>query len=111
MNTLRISEPLVRGRHFWQAHVEALAQSGLSRREYCRRHNLSYHTATYWLRKLPQAVVGGESSFALVEVPTRLPAHSPLRLHIGSSYMIELGPDFDEATLVRTLAVLEQGRC
>ncbi|MFV0437527.1 MAG: IS66 family insertion sequence element accessory protein TnpA, partial [Desulfopila sp.] len=27
----------------WQAHVKALAQSGLSRAEYCRRHSLSYH--------------------------------------------------------------------
>ena len=45
-------------------YVEALAQSGLSRREYCRQHNLSYHAATYWLRKLPQAVVEGEPSFS-----------------------------------------------
>jgi hypothetical protein len=36
------------------------------------------------LRKLPQAVVKGEPSFSLIEVPTRLPAQSPLRLHIGS---------------------------
>jgi hypothetical protein len=109
MDTARIQEALVRGRHFWQPHVEALAQSGLSRREYCRQHNLSYHAATYWLRKLPQAVVKGESSFSLIEVPTRLAAHSPLRLHIGSC-MIELDPGFDQATLARTLAVLEQGR-
>jgi hypothetical protein len=109
MNTARIQEPLVRGRHFWQPHVEALAQSGLSRREYCRQHNLSYHAVTYWLRKLPQAVVKGDPSFSLIEVPTRLAAHSPLRLHIHSC-MIELDPGFDQATLSRTLAVLEQGR-
>lgn len=109
MNTAPILEPLVQGRHFWQPHVEALAQSGLSRREYCRQHNLSYHSATYWLRKLSQAVVKGEPSFSLIEVPNRLAAQSPLRLYIGSC-MVELDPGFDQATLARTLAVLEQGR-
>lgn len=109
MNSPRIQEPLARGQNFWQDHVEALAQSGLSRREYCRRHNLSYHAATYWWRKLPQAAVTGEPSFSLIEVSNRLAARSPLRLYIGSC-MIELDPGFDQATLARTLAVLEQGR-
>jgi hypothetical protein len=30
------------GRRFWLAHVRALAESEFSRREYCRRHQLSY---------------------------------------------------------------------
>ncbi len=36
----------------WKAHAEAQRQSGLSRAEYCRRHNLSYHALTYWVKKL-----------------------------------------------------------
>ena len=40
------------GVRFWQAHLRALGGSGLSRREYCRRHHLSYHALTYWVRKL-----------------------------------------------------------
>lgn len=36
---------------FWMAHVDAQAESGLNRAEYCRHHKLSYHTLTYWQRK------------------------------------------------------------
>jgi len=39
------------GRRFWLAHVRALAESGFSRREYCRHHQLSYDCLTYWVRK------------------------------------------------------------
>lgn len=115
MSTLRCQDIPRQGQRFWQSHTEALAKSGLSRREYCLRHNLSYHAMTYWVRKQSHATSGRSASVTLVEVPVRLPTLSipsstPLRLHTESRYMIELGPNFDEATLVRTLAVLERGR-
>lgn len=34
------------GHRYWQAHVRALKANGLSRREYRRRHHLSYHALT-----------------------------------------------------------------
>ena len=37
-------------RHYWQRHVRAQQESGLSRAEYCRQQNLSYHALTYDLR-------------------------------------------------------------
>ena len=49
-----IAESRVR---FWQTHVRALTANGLSRRAYCRRHQLSYHALTYWVRKFRQAPV------------------------------------------------------
>jgi len=53
VNTTNYTAPKDRRRcRFWQAHVKALADSGLSRREYCRRHHLAYHALTYWVRKL-----------------------------------------------------------
>ena len=95
--------------HFWQAPIKTLARSGLSRSEYCRRYDLSYHAFTYWLRKHRSAET--QSPLALVEV--RISALSlaprstvPLRLHLGSSCMAELEPDFDETTLRRVFAVL-----
>ena len=72
---------------FWQAHVRALATSGLSRRAYCRRHQLSYHALTYWVR---------------------VPA-SGFRLHLGDGRLLEIAADFDQASLGRLLGVLEQG--
>lgn len=100
------------GRQFWQAHVEALAESGISRREYCRRHNLSYHALTYWVRK-QQSSIKSRPPFALVELPVRsaLPMRreeAAFRLHLGYGRMLEIEPDFDEAALGRILTVLER---
>jgi hypothetical protein len=98
------------GVRFWQAHVRALGGSGLSRREYCRRHHLSYHALTYWVRKLRPA--GPRSSLpALVEVPAcSLPLlrKSAFRLHLDQGRLLEIESDFDEAGLGRLLRVLEQ---
>ncbi len=41
-----------RNRRRWEAHLKAAAKSGLSRAEYCRRHNLSYHAMGYWHKRL-----------------------------------------------------------
>ena len=105
-----ITESRVR---FWQAHVRALAASGLSRRGYCRRHELSYHALTYWVRKFRQ-VPAHASPPALVEVPLCPPAlvhrsGPPFRLHLGDDRLLEIEADFDAASLGRLLGVLEPG--
>mgnify|MGYP001810024427 FL=1 len=102
------------GPRFWQAHVKALAESGFSRSEYCRRHNLSYHALTYWVRKYG-ANTKSNPPLALVEVPVRsaLPVRRPqaaIRLHLAAGTMLEIEPDFDQAALDRILTVLERQR-
>ena len=58
---MTLSSSLTESRvRFWQAHVRALAASGLSRRDYCCRHQLSYHALTYWVRKFRQVPVQGK---------------------------------------------------
>ena len=85
MNTANHIAPKDRGR-FWQAHVKALADSGLSRREYCRRHHLAYHALTYWVRK-QGASNTAVAQLSLVEVP--LPHRQSLRLG-GSAFRLYL---------------------
>lgn len=102
------------GSRFWQAHVNALARSGYSRSEYCRRHNLSYHALTYWVNKQP-ASNKATPRLALIEVSNPLAepmrrTEAALRLHLGGNLMIEIEPDFDDATLGRILTVLAQQR-
>ena len=99
-------------RRFWQAHVEALAASGLSRREYCRRHHLAYHVLTYWVHK-QGASSTAISQLSLVEVP--LPHRQPLRLggsafrlYLQRGHLVEIDTDFDQDALRRLLSVLEQ---
>ena len=40
------------GLAYWQAHIHALAMSGLSRAEYCRRHKIAASSLRYWQKKL-----------------------------------------------------------
>ena len=98
----------------WQAHVQAFRRSGLSRAEYCRRQNISYHALGYWQRKLsgpgaigtvpalvPVALAGNITS------PFSSPGRAALRVILPGRLAIEVGDGFSPATLNRLLATLE----
>ena len=96
----------------WQAHVNALAKSELSRAEYYRQHNLSYHALTYWKRKLSRP-----SSNKTTLVPVTLPAalmrngvqhnQAELQIILPGKLSVAVGNNFSPATLSRLLTVLE----
>jgi hypothetical protein len=94
----------------WQAHVKAFAQSGLSRAEYCRQHNLSYYAMIYWQRKLSR----NSNSLTLVPVALHVSeknnsvsARAELQLILPGKATIAVGDNFSPATLNRLLSVLE----
>lgn len=99
-------------RRFWQAHVKAFKQSGFNRSEYCRRHDLSYHAMTYWLRRQKHSNSSAQKGMNLVQLPLS-PTNrdqsgaQAIVLRVGSRYVIELGQDFNQTTLSRVLSVLE----
>lgn len=37
---------------FWEAHVHAWQDSGISKAMYCREHELQYHQFIYWVSKI-----------------------------------------------------------
>ena len=96
----------------WQAHVNAAEKSGLSRAEYCRRYNLSYHTMTYWQRKLAKSN-GGKTTLVPVTLPTALLRnggqhnHAELKILLPGKMSVAVGDNFSPATLNRLLTVLE----
>ncbi len=95
----------------WQAHVRALERSGLSRAEYCRRHNLSYHALRYWQLKLRQM---GQAPVE-IQLPTLQPVagdpaqrkHSGVSIRLDSGVRIELDEQFSSLVLGRVLQVLK----
>jgi hypothetical protein len=102
-----------RNQRLWKTHLNALKRSGLSRAEYCRQHVLSYHTMTYWWKKL--ANKNSRQETTLVPV-TLSPAsgqapwqqhHVPLKILLPGKLSIEVGDNFSSATLTRLLAALE----
>ena len=99
----------VRNRRYWQAHVQALQRSGLSRSGYCRQHNLSYHALTYWQRKLcrPQRNVTSLVPVPLDRIGVQHGNSAALRIVLPGRLAIEVGDGFSPATLRRLLATLE----
>lgn len=112
MTRQSIQEDRQRSRRHWQAHIFAQRKSGLSRAAYCKEHNLSYHAATYWSRKLSQVEqkqtnlvpVRFSSDIALNTYQT---ARSGLKVILPNKIVIEVGDDFSPATLKKLLTALE----
>ena len=102
-------------RSAWLAHVKASSQSGLSRAEYCRRHNLSYHTLTYWCKKAaPQSIPAQTDSVNLVPVPLPLIQRpsatresSGVQIQLAGNITIDVAVDFSQDTLRKVLTVFE----
>jgi hypothetical protein len=100
-----------RSRHHWEAHIRAQQKSGLSRAEYCRRNDLSYHALTYWRRKLSGSSNGKSQ---LVPVPmekilrSRQPAAtSGVKILLNDRVAIEVNEQFSPTALGQVLTVLE----
>lgn len=98
----------------WRVHLRVWQKSGLSRAEYCRQQNLSYHAFKYWEKKL----IGKKSSKpAFISVPAlRIEQSSlgrdkiaKLKVDLGGRYRIEVHDDFSSVTLSRLISTL--GSC
>jgi len=97
----------------WQAHITAQKRSGLSRAEYCRQRQLSYHAATYWNRKLSEPVsqkttlvpVTFASSIKIDSAPA---TRSVLKVILPNKIAVEVDDSFSPTTLTKLLATLER---
>jgi len=107
-----MTQQISQNQRHWQAHVNALKQSGLSRAEYCRQYSLSYHALTYWSRRLSSQ---NSNRSTLVPVPL-LPSirqdsvqtgSAALKIVLPGKMSVEVGDNFSPATLTRLLATLE----
>ncbi|HHD57294.1 MAG TPA: hypothetical protein ENK89_06430 [Desulfobulbaceae bacterium] len=97
----------------WQAHIRAQKKSGLSRAEYCRRHELSYHALTYWQRKCTEP---SRTQSLLVPVPTgwivgrcMVTQQQPagVKILLNDRIGIEITERFSSKALLQVLSVLE----
>lgn len=100
------------GEKYWRAHITALSKSGLSRAEYCRRWELSYHAMTYWREKL-SGTNPAVPTLVPVSVPAVIQSREPrpdqswLRLVLPNRFAIDIGDNFSPDTLLRVLTTLE----
>ena len=118
------------GRRHRRSRVEvaqiaaSYAQSGLSRSEFCRQHDLSLSTLSRYCPHarrhrdaLPRASMS--KSLSAAELPlarvefveksaTHKEQHDPLLVELAGGRRIAVSAGFDAATLTRLIAVLEQ---
>src|SRR3954467_15083047 len=90
---------------FWREALAAWQASGLSVRQYCRRHDLAEPSFYHWRRELQRRVGRPASSSAPAFVPvTVLPAVT-LEVLCPSGHVVTL-PTADAATLRMLFAAL-----
>jgi len=90
--------------------LDALDRSGMRRAEFCAFHGIDGRSLHCWELNLGRAAAGQarHPALRLLEV-TVVPARTATyRVHVGDR-VVEVGDDFDDATLVRLLDVL--ARC
>ncbi len=86
---------------FWQLHINAWKQSGMSQTDFCRRHELNIKIFGYWKRKLCSRPNG--VNFVPVSIK---PSHtasvksvSSLKIVTGNGLSVEVNDGFNPATL------------
>jgi hypothetical protein len=116
-----VGKPDAEKGRYWQQRLGEAARSGISIREYCRRHRLKESQFYWWQRRLRlgqqvgagshrSGVNGQAASFALVsEKGGAMDAGVELVLSSGRRLRITKG--VDEATLRTVLAALEPAGC
>ena len=109
---------------FWRRTVEQWRRSGLSIRDFCRRHELSEPNFYAWRRTLDERDRQQPPDEAPRFVPLQVvpedepetststtdPAVSGLELLLDNGRVLRIGNAFDADTLRRLLPLLEEGR-
>jgi hypothetical protein len=80
--------------------VDGFAKSGMTRREYCEKHNIGISTLDYWRRVQ-------KSKLKLVEVALAAQPMGGFTLVLGNGRRIESSWAFGEADLTRLIRVAE----
>ena len=91
------------GHEYWQSHIDAWQQSGLTRAAYCKHNDLNLQTFAYWKHRFK----AGSPAVRLVQLPAqRQTEQCALRLVIAGGFAIEVADNFSASTLVRLVEVV-----
>jgi transposase-like protein len=100
---------------FWRAMLRRWHSSGLSVRGFCEEHGLAVPSFYAWRRTLARrdSAVGFVPVQVIPEPKPQTTAAglpSSLEVVLGAGRVLRVAPGFDEPTLRRLLALLEEGR-
>ena len=96
---------------YWQEHIQAWRQSGLSQEHFCKARSLALSTFQYWRRKIGEGSKDSPRFYPLAVMPSlEAPNKTPgiLRVILGDRrFVLEIGEDFSETTLKKLIVALE----
>lgn len=100
-------------RAYWQGHIEAWKQSGLSQIDFCKTRSLALSTFQFWRKKISQSSSAPPRFYPLAVLPSfetgDKPSSGLLRVILGNRrFVLEIGDDFSEEVLKKLIIVLEQ---
>ncbi len=93
---------------YWQKQIELWRRSGLNKVAFCREHNLSRWTFHYWNKKLLRSPEEAVSFVKLPAISLSSAQCAAISVKLGDRYSVEVNNDFEAATLMRLLDVLEE---
>ncbi len=90
LSTNRLTQSVIEDEEFWKRHAEFYNESGLTRKEYSRLHNVNYHRFGYWLGKVQQG-----RSHSLVSVKLKSSDETPAQptlctLYLKSGHLLKI---------------------
>jgi hypothetical protein len=116
-----IREEQKQKQQFWKQHIEHWSRSGSMQSEYCRRHNLSSKSFTYWKKRFRENTISKPVSrqkspvdFVAVKVNPgiQIAADSASALVLcKDGYRIEIKEGFNPVLLGEVLRTLREFSC
>ena len=98
-------------RRYWREHIERWQASGMTQKDYCERNDLKWSTFHYWRKRVQEPPVpvslirvslgAGTGSKGMVDWPG-------LVLFVGDRFKVQVGDEFNAATLARLVETLGQ---
>ena len=85
-------------RPFWEGHIQAWQQSGLTQAEYCRQNNLKNHRWWYWRKRIshpPETDV----TFVPLRFSSSKISQAGISVVTPNGYRIEIDNSFDFSKL------------
>ena len=99
---------MTRNREFWRRHVEAWRKSGMTQRQYCRRHRLSKGSLGYWSSTLKGRRASGPELVLVGRTQAKEATPSPpIELVVGRRYLLRLWAGTDGEHMRQVLSLLE----
>ena len=85
-------------RQFWEDHIQAWQQSGLTQVEYCRQNNLKNHRWWYWRKRISFSP-DTDVTFVPLHFSSSQTLRSGISMVTPNGYRIEIDNGFDFAKL------------